>query len=61
MRKEIVNQIQEVQKVPYRINLRRNMPQYILIKQRLKTKRNIKNSKVKATSNIAGKRHMLNI
>ena len=59
MRKEIVNQIQEVQKVPYRINLRRNMPQYILIKQRLKTKRNIKNSKVKATSNIEGKPHTM--
>jgi len=55
MGKEIVNQIQEVHKVPYRINLRRNMPQYILIKQRLKTKRNIKNSKVKATSNVTQK------
>jgi len=30
--KEIVNQIQEVQRVPYRINLRRNMPRHILIK-----------------------------
>ena len=32
MKKEIVNQVQEVQRVPYRINPRRNMPRYILIK-----------------------------
>ena len=32
MRKEIVSQIQEVQRVPYRINPRRNMPRHILIK-----------------------------
>ena len=32
MEKEIVNQIQEVQIVPYRINPRRNMPRHILIK-----------------------------
>ena len=32
MRKEIVNQVQEVQRVPYRINPRRNMPRHILIK-----------------------------
>ena len=30
--KEIVNQIQEAQRVLYRINPRRNMPRYILIK-----------------------------
>ena len=30
--KEIVNQVQEVQRVPYRINSRRNMPRHILIK-----------------------------
>ena len=30
--KEIVNQVQEEQRVPYRINPRRNMPRYILIK-----------------------------
>jgi len=29
MKKEIVNQVQEVQRVPYRINPRRNMPQDI--------------------------------
>ena len=30
--KEIVNQVQEAQRVPYRISPRRNMPRYILIK-----------------------------
>ena len=32
MGKEIVNQVQEVQRVPYRKNPRRNMPRHILIK-----------------------------
>ena len=32
MGKEIVNQVQEGQKIPYRINPRRNMPRHILIK-----------------------------
>ena len=32
MGKEVVNQIQEAQRVPYRINPRRNMPRHILIK-----------------------------
>ena len=32
MGKEIVNQVQEVKRVPYRINPRRNMPRHILIK-----------------------------
>ena len=32
MEKEIVNQVQEVQRVPYRIYPRRNMPRHILIK-----------------------------
>ena len=32
MEKEIVNQVQEAQRVPYRINPRRNMPREILIK-----------------------------
>ena len=32
MGKEIVNQVQEVQRVPYRINPKRNMPRHILIK-----------------------------
>ena len=32
MKKEIANQVQEAQRVPYRINPRRNMPRHILIK-----------------------------
>ena len=32
MGKEIVNQVQEAQRAPYRINPRRNMPRHILIK-----------------------------
>ena len=32
MEKEIVNQVQEAQRVPYRINPKRNMPRHILIK-----------------------------
>ena len=32
MGKERVNQVQEAQRVPYRINQRRNMPRHILIK-----------------------------
>ena len=32
MGKEIVNQVHEAQRVPYRINPRRNMPRHILIK-----------------------------
>ena len=33
MGKEIVSQVQEVQRDPYRINPRRNMPRHILIKR----------------------------
>ena len=32
MEKKIVNHVQEAQRVPYRINPRRNMPRHILIK-----------------------------
>ena len=32
MEKEIVNQVQEVQRVPYGMNPRRNIPRHILIK-----------------------------
>ena len=31
MEKEIVNQVQEAQRVPYKINTRRKMPRHILI------------------------------
>ena len=37
MEKEIINQVQEAQRVPYRKNPRRNMPRHILIKL-IKTK-----------------------
>ena len=64
MEKEIVNQVQEAQRVPYRINLRRNTPRHILIKL-TKTnthtqKKNIKSSKGEATSDIQGKTHTFN-
>ena len=41
MEKEKVNQVQEAQRVPYRINPRRNMPQRILIKLKTKHKERI--------------------
>ena len=42
MGKELVNQVHEVQRVPYRINPRRNMARYILIKlSKIKYKENI--------------------
>ena len=62
MEEKIVNQVQEAEGVPYRINPRRNMPRYILIKL-TKTKhkeRTLLSSKGEATSNIQGKPHMLN-
>ena len=61
MGKEIVNQVQEVQRVPYRINPRRNMPRHILIKlSKIKYKKHIKSSKGKATNNIKGNPHKVN-
>ena len=62
MKKEIVNQVQEAQRTPYRINPRRNTPRHILIKL-TKTKlqrKNIKSSKGEAASNIQGKPHTPN-
>ena len=42
MGKEIVNQVLEAQRVPYRINRRRNTPRHILIKlSKIKYKENI--------------------
>ena len=54
MEKEIVNHVQEVKRVPYRIKPRRNMPRYILIKL-TKTKhkeRILKSIKGEETNNI---------
>ena len=46
MEKEIVNQVQKAQRVPYRINPRRNMPRHILIKLTKTTQRkNVESSK----------------
>ena len=50
MEKEIVNQVQEEQRVPYRINPRRNMPRHILI-QLIKTKHKEKTLKQQGRSN----------
>ena len=59
MGKEIVNKAQEVQRVPYRINTRRNTLRHILITlSKIKYKeKNIKNIKGKATNNIQGNPH----
>ena len=51
MEKEIVNQVQEAQRVPYRINARRNKPRHILIKlTKTRHKKNIKSSKGEVTT-----------
>ena len=47
LEKEIVNQVQEAQRVPYRINPRRNTPRHILIKLRLNTKKILKAAREK--------------
>ena len=54
MEKEIVSQVQEAQRVPYRINPRRNTPRHILTKlMKIKHKeKNFKSSKGKAANNI---------
>ena len=62
MEKEIVNQVQEAQRVPYRINPRRNMPRHILIKL-TKTKhkeRILKAAREKQQVTYKGKPYMLN-
>ena len=54
--KEVVNQVQEAQRVPYRINPRRNMPKHILIKlSKIKYKDKIlKAAREKTTNNVQG-------
>ena len=49
MEKEIVNQVQEVQSIPYRINPRRNTPRHILFKL-TKTKHKERISKAQGKS-----------
>ena len=52
MRKEIITQVQETQRVPNRINPRRNIPRHILMKlTKIKHRENIKSSKGKTTNN----------
>ena len=60
--KEIVNQVQKLQRVPYKINPRRNTPRHIIMKlSKIKHKENnIKSSKRKATNNIQGNPHKVN-
>ena len=62
MRKEIVMQVQEEQRVPYRINPRKNTARHILIKlTKIKFKRkNIKSSKGKTKNNIQRNPHKVN-
>ena len=63
MRKEIVNQVQEAQRVPGRINPRRNTPRNIVIKlTKIKHKyKNIKKKKNKGkmTNNLQGNSHKI--
>ena len=62
MGKEIATQVQEDQRVPYRVNPNRNMPRPILIKvTKIKHKeKNIKSIKGNATNNIQENPHKVN-
>ena len=55
MEREIANQVQEAQRVPYRINPRRNMPRHILIKlTKTKHKERILKAREKQTVTYKG-------
>ena len=61
MGKEIVNQVQEAERVPYRINTRKNTPRHILIKlSKIKYKEKILKAAGKTTNNIQGNPHKVN-
>ena len=62
MGKEIVTQVQETQRVPNRINPRRNTPRHILIKlMKIKYKEQIlKAAREKTTNNTQGDPHQDN-
>ena len=62
MGKEIVNQVQEAQRAPYRINPRRNMPRQISMKlSKIKYKEKIlKAVREKQKNNIQGNPHKVN-
>ena len=58
MGKEIATQVQEAQRVPYRINPRRNTHRHIVIElEKIKDK---ESSKGKMTNNIQGNPHKVN-
>ena len=58
MGKEIVTQVQEAQRVPYRINCRRNTPRYTLIKlTKIKLKGKILKAEGKNKNNIQRNPH----
>ena len=58
MGKEIATQVQETQRVPNRINPRRNTPRHLLIKFKDQTQRkNIKSSKGETTNNTQRDSH----
>ena len=58
MGKEIITQVQETQRVPNRINPRRNTPRHINQINKDQTQRtNIKSSKGKTTNNTQGDSH----
>ena len=60
MGKEIVNQVQETQKVPSRINPRRNTPRHIAIKlAKIKDRDKILKAAGKMTNNIQGTSHQV--
>ena len=62
MEKEVVNQVQEAQRVPYRINQRRNTPKPDTNQTNKDEaqRKSIKSSKGKATRNIKGKPYTFN-
>ena len=61
MGKEIATQVQEAQRVPYRINPRRNTLRHIVIKlAKIKDKEIIESNKGKTTNNIQGNSHKVN-
>ena len=62
MGKEIATQVQEAQRVPYRINPRRNMPRHIVVNlAKIKGKEKLlKAAREKMTNNIQGNSHKVN-
>ena len=59
MRKKTLNQVQEAQRIPYRLNPKRNKLRHMLIKlENIKDEeKNIKSNKGKVRNNIQGNPH----